>query len=90
MPDRPCQDLHQRRLSRAVVADEAEYLAGAQPEVDPAQRLHRAERLRDALERDERVAAPSITAPSITAPPINDLPVTDLRAAALVTHPRSR
>ena len=38
-------DLHQRRLAGAVLADEAVDLAGAEREVDIAQRLHAAERL---------------------------------------------
>ena len=43
------QDLAQRRLSRSVVADEAEDLAGAQDEIDAIERLDRAERLADVL-----------------------------------------
>src|SRR5208337_5402064 len=43
------QNLAQGRLSRSVVADEAQNLAGAQHEVDAIERLDRAERLADVL-----------------------------------------
>ena len=44
----------QRRLAGAVVADEGHDLAAPHLEVDVGQRLHRAERLRDASELKER------------------------------------
>ena len=43
-------DLHQRRLAGAVLADETMDLAGEQREVDPAKRLDAAEGLRDPLQ----------------------------------------
>ena len=49
--------LDERRLAGAVVADERHHLAGADLEVDPVERLHRAERLRDALHSRSGVSA---------------------------------
>ena len=46
--------LDQRRLARAVVAEQADDLAGADLEVDVLQRLHGAEALAVALQREER------------------------------------
>ncbi len=48
--------LDQRRLAGPVVADEAHDLAGADGEVDPVQRLDRAEPLAYALQLEERSA----------------------------------
>ncbi len=45
--------LHQRRLAGAVVADQADDLAGVDGEVDPVQSLDRAESLADSLELEE-------------------------------------
>ena len=42
-----------RALARAVVADQPEHLAGAQFEADVVQRGHRAEALRDPLDRED-------------------------------------
>ena len=54
--------LHQRRLAGAVVADEADDLAGVDGEVDPVQRLDRAESLADSLQLEEWSAAGSCSA----------------------------
>src|SRR5208283_2846601 len=43
------EDLAQRRLAGAIVADEAEDLAGTQREIDPFERLDRTEGLADVL-----------------------------------------
>ena len=44
------QDLDQRRLARAVVADQAEHLAGAEVERDVLERCHDTEALADVLD----------------------------------------
>src|SRR5262249_7451334 len=49
----PRDALDQRRLAGAVVADESHDLAVTDLEVDVAERLNRAERLRDAAELEE-------------------------------------
>src|SRR4029077_10037755 len=51
----PGDALDQRRLAGAVVADERHHLAGADLEVDVAQRLDGAEGLGDAAKLEERV-----------------------------------
>ena len=48
--------LDQRRLAGAVVADQADDLAGADGEVDPVQSLDRAESLAYSLQLEERSA----------------------------------
>ena len=48
--------LDHRRLAGAVVADEADHLAGVDGEVDPVQCLDRAESLADSLQLEERSA----------------------------------
>ncbi len=50
-------DLHQRRLAGAVLADEAMHLAGQQREVDARQRGHAAERLADPGQLQDRLAS---------------------------------
>ena len=50
-PHEPAGDLHQRRLARAVRAQQAEQLARPELEVDAAQRLHRAVGLAQAGDR---------------------------------------
>ena len=45
--------LDERRLARAVVADERHHLAAADLEVDVGERLHRPEGLRDVPELEE-------------------------------------
>jgi hypothetical protein len=47
-------DLHQRRLAGAVLAQQRVDLPGADLEVDPGERLHARERLRDAGDAEER------------------------------------
>jgi hypothetical protein len=49
-----CQNLDQGRLSRAVVADQADDLVAADGEVDVTQRMHGPEILLNALEADDR------------------------------------
>ena len=49
------EDLDQRRLAGAVVAEQAEHLALAQVQVDVAQRGHRAEALGDVLDAQDVV-----------------------------------
>ena len=49
-------DLHQRRLAGAVLADQAVDLAGAQHEIDVAQGRDAAEGLRDAIHGEPRRA----------------------------------
>jgi hypothetical protein len=57
-PQHARDDLDQRRLAGAVVADQADDLVGADLEVDVAERDHVAERHLDALHPDRmRVAA---------------------------------
>ena len=51
-------DLHQRALAGAVLADETVDLAGGEREVDVAQRLDAAERLRDAVQFEEGLSVP--------------------------------
>ena len=51
----PADDLHQRRLARAVVAEQPEDLALAQVQVDVAQRGDRAEALGDVLDAQDVV-----------------------------------
>ena len=46
--------LHQRRLAGAVVADQADHLAGRDGEVDAVQHVDRAKALADAGEREQR------------------------------------
>ena len=50
-------DLHQRALAGAVLADETMDLAGGEREVDPAQRLDAAEGLRDPVQFEDGRAA---------------------------------
>ena len=50
---RPRDGLDQRRLARAVVADERDDLACVQLEVDVRERLHRAEALGDAAQLEQ-------------------------------------
>src|SRR5438045_9717765 len=50
-------DLHQRALARAVLADETMDLAGGEREVDPTQRLDAAEGLGDLLQFEDGRAA---------------------------------
>ena len=54
------EDVHQRRLAGAVLADDRMHLAGAQLQRDAAQRVHRSERLPDVarLEDDRSHRAP--------------------------------
>ena len=47
------EDVHQAGLAGAVLAEEAEDVAGVQRQVDAGARLHRAEALGDAAHRDE-------------------------------------
>ena len=56
-PKDPGEDLDQRRLAGAVLADERMRLAGAAIEADVAQRVHAAERLRDVRHLDDRRGA---------------------------------
>ena len=49
------EDLHQRRLAGAVVADQRHHLAGMHVELDVGQRRDRAEMLRDAAEAQDRL-----------------------------------
>ena len=49
----PGDRLHQRRLAGAVVADEADHLAGVDGEIDPVQSLDRAESLAHVLQLEE-------------------------------------
>ena len=53
----PGDDLHQRRLARAVLAHEAMHLAGQQRKVDARQRGHAAERLADPGQLQDRLAS---------------------------------
>ena len=53
------QDLHQRRLAGAVLAEQRVDLARQQVEIDPAEHLRLAEALDDPAHRDERLAATS-------------------------------
>ena len=46
-------DLDQRRLAGAILADEAMHLAGLERQVDVAQRMHAPEELRDVLKLEE-------------------------------------
>ena len=58
-------DLDQRRLARAVVAEQAEHLALAQRQVDVAQRRDRAEALGDVLDAQHLLAPrPGALAPA--------------------------
>ena len=55
--------LDQRRLARAVVADQRHHLALAHREVDAEEGLHRAERLRDASALEKRGAVAMVSVP---------------------------
>ena len=55
-PVEPAEDAHQRRLAGAVLAEDRQHLAGADVEVDVAQRLHVAEAARDADDLQRRRA----------------------------------
>src|SRR5215218_2026409 len=72
-PDQPAGDLHQRRLAGAVGPEQPEQLAGAELEVDSAQRLHRAIGLAQARDREggghPRVGSHAMTA-RLAPPPL--------------------
>ena len=63
----PGDRLDQRRLAGAVVADEADHLAGVDGEVDPVQSLDRAESLAYSLQLEEWSAVEAISAAEIPA-----------------------
>ena len=50
----PVEDVHQRRLAGAVLAEQRVHLAGQQVEVDPVVREHAGEALRDLSELENR------------------------------------
>src|SRR6185295_4517704 len=64
-PDRAAEDLDQRRLARAVLADERVDFAAADLEVDVVERPRRAVRLRQPLRREQRHDFPSVWALTI-------------------------
>src|SRR5207247_2343274 len=53
-PRAPADDVEQRRLARAIRADDPERITLGQRQADVLERSHGAERLRDAFELDER------------------------------------
>ena len=57
-PHDAAQHLDQRRLPRAVLAEQGVDLAGPQVEIDPGQRHHAAEPLGHAAERQQRSRSP--------------------------------
>src|SRR5581483_4541809 len=65
----PVEDVHERRLARAVLAEQPVDLAAAELEVDPVERGHALEALDDASHRDHRrlhARAPSRSASGTT------------------------
>ncbi len=62
------QHPHQRRLARAVLAEERVDLAGLEIEIDPLQRAHASERPRDVPQLDERAHQSSLAGSGIRTP----------------------
>jgi hypothetical protein len=54
VPVEAVEDVHQRRLAGAVLAEESVHLAASQVEVDAVVRDHPGEALRDALQLENR------------------------------------
>jgi hypothetical protein len=75
------QQLHQRRLAGAVLADQREHLAGAQVEVHVLERLDAGEALGDALDMEQELGHQPVTTPlrRITLPYVRVSPVRTIR-----------